>query len=254
MTKKPSEPRDPTDMSDPQYDSAKDPTSPFYEEDKAGDEPKPDPPEQDGYKVGPGHPPKQYTWRPGGPSPNPKGRPRDVPSLKPDMKKMFEDCLHERIEVTKDNKKAKLTRLELGVRQLVNQFAKGDRHARRDLFQYAALLGVDLQAKDIIAEALPVDHQAIVDAALWRYQHQQLSPEPASEDHVKAPPDLIDDDVTQLEPNEAPAAKPKSDTPAEKFNGQPLDEHGKPKPHDRASLRALQERKLAQQKKNQEQS
>ncbi len=162
--------------------------------------------------------------------------------------------MHERIEVTKDNKKAKLTRLELGVRQLVNQFAKGDRHARRDLFQYAALLGVDLQAKDIIAEALPVDHQAIVDAALWRYQHQQLSPEPASEDHVKAPPDLIDDDVTPSEPNEAPAAKPKSDTPAEKFNGQPLDEHGKPKPHDRASLRALQERKLAQQKKDQEES
>ena len=49
-----------------------------------------------------------------------------------------------------------LTKAVLGIQQLVNQFAKGDRHARRDVFQYAALLGVDLQAKEIIAEALGV--------------------------------------------------------------------------------------------------
>ncbi len=80
MTKKPSEPRDPTDMSDPQYDSAKDPTSPFYEEDKAaGDEPKPDPSAEDTYKVGPGFPPKQYTletgWSVAQPEGTAEGRP-----------------------------------------------------------------------------------------------------------------------------------------------------------------------------------
>lgn len=26
-------------------------------------------------KVGPGHPPKEYRWKKGGPSPNPRGRP-----------------------------------------------------------------------------------------------------------------------------------------------------------------------------------
>src|SRR5713101_2090569 len=169
MTKKPKEPRDPTDTSHPLYDPTEDLTHPFFEGSKADAEQEPDPSDEDTYKVGPGRPPKQYTWRPGGRSPNPKGRPKKVPSLKPDMKKMLEDCLHERIEVTKDNKKVKLTRLELGVRQLVNQSAKGDRHARRDLFQYAAQLGINLQqAKDLVAEALGVDQQAIVDAAFRR--------------------------------------------------------------------------------------
>ena len=93
--------------------------------------------------------------------------------------------------------------------------------------------------------------QAIVDAFLRRHQ-QQLSPEPTPEDHVKAPPDLVDDDVTKPEPNEKPAAKPRSNTPATKFNGQPLDQYGRPMPHDSASIQAERERNMAQQKKNQE--
>ena len=47
-----------------------------------------------------------------------------------------------------------MTKINLGLQHLATQFAKGDRHARRDVFQYAALLGVDLQPKDIIAEVL----------------------------------------------------------------------------------------------------
>ena len=57
MTKKPREPRDPTDMSDPLYDSAKDPTSPFYEGNKTEGEPKPGSSDKEAYKVGPGFPP-----------------------------------------------------------------------------------------------------------------------------------------------------------------------------------------------------
>ena len=154
-------------------------------------------------------------------------------------------------KVTKDKKEVVMTKAALGIQHLVNQYAKGDRYARRDLFQYAAQLGVDLHAKDLIAEALGIDDQAIVDAFLRR-QQQQLSPEPTPEDHVKAPPDLVDDDVAKPEPNEKPAAKPQSDTSAPKFNGQPLDQYGRPMPHDRTSLQKERERNLAQQKKNQE--
>jgi hypothetical protein len=250
MTKKPGEPRDPTDMSDPLYDPARDPTHPFYEEGKAADEPKPDPSEQDGYKVGPGFPPKKHTWRPGGRSPNPKGRPKREPSMKPDLKKALEAALNEKVVVTKDKKEVLMTKAALGIQHLVNQYAKGDRYARRDLFQYAAQLGVDLHAKDLIAEALGIDDQAIVDDYVRR--RQQLSAGAAPEEHVKAPPDLVDDDVTKPEPKEAPAASPQSKPPAKKPPEPELDEHGKPKPRDRAFIQKERERNLAQEKKNQE--
>jgi hypothetical protein len=134
---------------------------------------------------------------------------------------------------------------------IVNQFAKGDRYARRDVFQYAALLGVDLHARDVIAEALGINQQAIVDAAFLRRQ-QQPSPEPTAEDHVKAPPDLIDDDVTKPDPPATPAAaSPQPGTPAKKVVEPELDKFGRPKPRDRASIQADRERNLAQQKKNQ---
>jgi hypothetical protein len=254
MTKKPNEPIDPTDTSHPLYDPTRDPTDPFYEKDKTEGEPKPDSSGGGPYKVGPGYPPKQYTWKKGGPSPYPKGRPKKVLSMKPDLKKALEAALNEKVVITKDKKEIVLTKAALGIQQLVNQYAKGDRHARRDLFQYAALLGVDLQAKDVIAEALGINHQAIVDAAFLRRQ-QQPSPEPAPDDHVKAPPDLVDDDVTKPEPNATPAALPQPDTPEKKPVEPERDQNGRPKPamsvSDLEYIRAARERNLAQQKKNQ---
>jgi hypothetical protein len=208
MTAKPDEPHDPTDMSDPLYDSAKDPSSPFYEGDKAEAEQKPDPSDEDTYKVGPGCPPKQYTWKKGGPSPYPKGRPKKTPSMKPDLKKALESALNDKVVITKDKKEIVLTKAALGIQQLVNQFAKGDRHARRDLFQYAAQLGVDLHAKDLIAEALGINEEAIVEAYVQRRQQRSAGASP--DDHVKAPPDLVDDDVAKSESTAMPGASPPS--------------------------------------------
>jgi hypothetical protein len=249
MTKKPCEPRDPTDTSHPLYDPTEDPTDPFYG-DKREPEQTPDAPDADAYKVGPGFPPNEHKWKKGCPSPYPKGRPKKVPSMKPDLKKALEAALNEKVVVTKDKKEVVMTKAALGIQHLVNQYAKGDRYARRDLFQCAAQLGVDLHAKDLIAEALGIDDQAIVDAFLRR--HQQQSPEASRDDHIKAPPDLVDDDVAKQEPNEPPSASPQSNTPAKKVIGQPLDQYGRPMPHDRASIQAERERNIAQQKKNQE--
>jgi uncharacterized protein DUF5681 len=249
MTKKPQ--RDPTDTSHPLYDSSEDPTHPLYEGNKTESEQKPDSSDDTAYKIGPGCPPKQYTWKKGGPSPYPKGRPRKIPSMKPDLKKALEAALNEKVVITKDKKETVLTKAALGIQQLVNQFAKGERHARRDVFQYAALLGVDLHAKEVITEALGMTDQAIVDAFLRR---QQPSVGAAPDDHVKAPPDLLDDDVAKPEPTEMPPASPKSSTPANKPLEPKLDEHGRPKPRDRAFIQAERERNLAQQKKDQEES
>jgi Family of unknown function (DUF5681) len=248
MTEKPNEPRDPNDTSHPLYDPTEDPTHPFYEG-KTDAEQKPDLSDEDTYKVGPGNPPRQYTWKKGGPSPYPKGRPKKIPSMKPDLKKALETALNEKVVITKDKKEIVLTKAALGIQQLVNQYAKGDRHARRDLFQYAALLGVDLQAKDVIAEALGINQQAIVDAAFLRRQQQ---PSPVPDDHVKAPPDLVDDDVSKSAPNATPTASPQLDTPAKKLAEPVLDEHGKPLPvNDIRYIRAMRERNIAQQQKNQ---
>src|ERR1700730_9421652 len=249
MTDKSDEPHDPTVMSHPRYDSAKDPTSPFYQENESDAEGRPYPSDEDAYKVGPGYPPNEHKWKKGCRSPYPKGRPRKIPSMKPDLKKALEAALNEKVVITKDKKEIVLTKAVLGIQQLVNQFAKGDRHARRDLFQYAALLGVDLQAKDVITEALGINHQAIVDAALLRLQ-QQPSSQPAPEDHVKAPPDLIDDDVTKSAQNTTPTDSPQPDTPAKKLAEPVLDEQGKPlSVSDPRYVRAMRERNIAQQKK-----
>ena len=93
MTKKPREPVDPTDMSHPLYDPAKDPLIPFYEGDSDAEDQSPIRPAKMAYKVGPGFPPKQHTWKKGCPSPDPKGRPKKVPSMKPDLKKMLRGCV-----------------------------------------------------------------------------------------------------------------------------------------------------------------
>ena len=76
----------------------------------------------------------------------------------------MEDGLNEKVAVTVANKKVLLTKATLGIKQLINQFANGDRHARRDLMDYCARLNIDLLAahKATIAEAVeprePSDH------------------------------------------------------------------------------------------------
>jgi hypothetical protein len=248
MTEKLRELQDRTDISHPLYDPTKDPLSSRYVEDAADTEQGPNPTD-DTYKVGPGFPPKQYTWKKGCASPYPKGRPRKVPSMKPDVKKAFEDAIFEKVQVKKGDRKVWITKINLGLQQLATQFAKGDRYARRDVLQYAAQLGVDLQAKDIIAEALGLNEQAIVDAAFHR-RAQQAAPEMSPDDHVKAPADLLDDDAVKPESNETPDAAPQRE--AKKPPEPVLDEQGKPLPvSDIRYIREMRARNLAEQKKNQ---
>src|SRR5690349_12567057 len=78
-----------------------------------------------------------------------------------------------------------------GLEQLSIQFAKGDRHARRDVLYFAEKLGVDLltptKASD---ETLAADYEAILDAYVERrMQEKALSASSA----VLAPPELLDD-------------------------------------------------------------
>jgi len=95
------------------------------------------------YKVGPRRPPKEYQFKPGQ-SGNPKGRKRKAPSLLPDLKQLFDQAMSEEVTITQGDKKMILTKAEAGFKQLANQHAKGDRHARREAVAYAEKFDSDL--------------------------------------------------------------------------------------------------------------
>ena len=151
-------------------------------------------PSPDDSTVGPGRPPKATRWKKGGPSPNPKGRPRKD-SMFADVKRLFEGAFNPKVSLMRNGRRVTLTKLELGFEQLANQFAKGDRHARRDVFTYSELLGIDLTGKaEALKETLTPNHQEILDAYLAR---QRPSNERPKDERVIAPVDLLDNDVDE---------------------------------------------------------
>jgi hypothetical protein len=109
------------------------------------------------YRVGPGRPPKEYQFKPGQ-SGNPKGR-RKTKSVTLDLKALLERALSETVTLRRGEKDRIVTKAAAGIEQLVNQYAKGDRYARRDLIDLANRLGVDLVAGQgkRIEEALQAD-------------------------------------------------------------------------------------------------
>ena len=150
------------------------------------------------YKAGPGRPPRDTRWKKGCKSPNPNGRPRKDRSSAPDLKKALEQALNETVPVRRGDKTVFMTKGELGIQQLVNQYAAGDPRARRDLKDYAAELGVDLPAKhrQAIEEALAPDRQAILDSYVAR---RIAAGNVAPAAPVLAPPELLDDDGADVE-------------------------------------------------------
>ena len=85
---------------------------------------------------------------------------------------------------------------EAGIKQLVAQYAKGDRYARRDVFEYAEKFGIDLLAghRKAIEEALAADHQAILESYVAR---RIGAAEASASTRVLAPAELLDDDAEE---------------------------------------------------------
>ena len=94
-----------------------------------------DPPDQE-YRVGPGRPPKEYQFKPGQ-SGNPKGARRKSTSIELDLKALFERALSGKVTLRQGEQEKIITKAAAGIEQLVHQFAKGDRYARRDLLALA---------------------------------------------------------------------------------------------------------------------
>jgi hypothetical protein len=145
------------------------------------------------YRVGPGRPPKEYQFRKGQ-SGNPNGAKRKPRSIAPDLRQAMERALNEKITLKQGERKELATKGQAGIEQLVNQFALGDRHARRDLIYLAEKVGFDLagRLREGIEAALTPDNQAILDAYVQRVTNAQTPTTP-----VLAPPELLDDDTEE---------------------------------------------------------
>jgi hypothetical protein len=140
------------------------------------------------YRVGPGHPPREFQFKPGV-SGNPEGAKPKSKSLVRDVKALVKRALNKKAKFGQGERAKIMTKLEAGFDELADQFAAGDRYARRDVFHYAEKLGIDLtprQAKDT-----PVDvsneaerRQALLDRGI----PARLLP-PIDEAGLDPPPD-----------------------------------------------------------------
>src|SRR4029453_13738153 len=129
------------------------------------------------YRVGPGRPPKAYQFKPGQ-SGNPKGARRKPRSNAPDLKALLERALRGKVTLRQGEQEKIITKAAAGIEQLVNQFAKGDRHARRDVLTLAARLGVGLvpgqgdEFAQSVASALSANDEALLADYVRRYAGQ----------------------------------------------------------------------------------
>jgi Family of unknown function (DUF5681) len=148
------------------------------------------PPAEEEYRVGPGRPPKEYQWKPGQ-SGNPKGAKRKKRSLIPELKEQFQRVFSQKLKVTQGDRQRFITRWMAGLEQLSIQFAKGDRHARRDVLYFAERLGVDLLTPTKSSdETVSADHEAILNAYVERRMQEKAV---YASSPVLAPPELLDD-------------------------------------------------------------
>src|SRR5438132_3041789 len=133
------------------------------------------------YRVGPGRPPKEHQFKPGQ-SGNPKGARGKPRSIAPDLKALFERALSAKVTLRQGEQEKIITKAAAGIEQLVNQFAKGDRSARRDLLALAERLGVDLVAgqgaalEQTLTAALSANDEALLADYVRRHAVQSDRP------------------------------------------------------------------------------
>ena len=105
------------------------------------------------YSVGYGRPPQRFQFKPGQ-SGNPTGTKRKASSIAPDLKALLERALNKKVRLRQGEQDRILSRGAAGIEQLVDQFAAGDRNARRDLFALCEKFGVDITNREALEGAI----------------------------------------------------------------------------------------------------
>jgi hypothetical protein len=126
------------------------------------------------YRVGPGRPPKEFQFK-AGQSGNPKGARRKTSATSLDFKAALQRSLRGEVKLKQGDRERNITKAAAGIEQLVNQFARGDRYARRDLFGLVGELGMDLTAgenetiEQTLEAALTANDEAIIENYIQRH-------------------------------------------------------------------------------------
>jgi hypothetical protein len=100
---------------------------------------------------------------------------------------LLERALNKKVKLRHGEGELIVTKAAAGIAKLVDQFAKGDRHARRDLIALADKLGVDLTAgqgkiiENAIAEVLTPGDEALLANYLQRHG---VKPDPHGDQKV----------------------------------------------------------------------
>lgn len=139
------------------------------------------------YRVGPGRPPKEYQFKPGQ-SGNPKGAKRKTPSIELDLKALLERALTAKVKLRRSDRDKIVTKAEAGIEHLVDQFAKGDPHGRRDFILLCKNLGIDLTNRQALEGALEDVLSAEDEALLADFVKRHGGQYPVEADPIRADP------------------------------------------------------------------
>ena len=149
------------------------------------------------YKVGYRRPPHKFQFKKGR-SGNPTGQ-RHSSSKTPDLKAQLESELNKVVTIRSGKRAKTLTKAAAGIKQLVDQFAKGDRNARRDLFLLSEKLGVVLTNRvgleGALQDALSAEDEALLADFVKRHGGQypvraDMTPSSADQGvNLLSPPD-----------------------------------------------------------------
>jgi hypothetical protein len=108
-------------------------------------------PSSKSYDVGYARPPKKFRFR-RGKSGNPSGKRRKASA--PDLKAQLQSALNETVTIRSGKHPKVMSKGAAGIDQLVDQFAAGDRNARRDLFALCEKFGVDITNREALEGAI----------------------------------------------------------------------------------------------------
>jgi hypothetical protein len=118
------------------------------------------------YDVGYRRPPKQFQFKKGQIG-NPEGINRKASaSIVPDLRAILECALNAKVTLRRGERDKIVSKAAAGIEQLVDQFANGERNARRDLILLCEKVGVDLTNRKalegVLEDALSAEDEALL--------------------------------------------------------------------------------------------